>query len=70
MACSSAFGERDGRSALILVTLAGNASDAEAHVQPLYDLDELESNVESFAREGAIATSAAVRRLARPKQVQ
>jgi RND superfamily putative drug exporter len=28
----------DGRSALILVTLAGTASDAEAHVQPVYDL--------------------------------
>lgn len=39
-------------------------------VNYLYDLDELESNVESFAREGAIATSAAIRRLARPKQVQ
>jgi malonyl-CoA decarboxylase len=37
-------------------------------VNYLYDLDELEQNVESFAREGAIATSAAVRRLARPKQ--
>ncbi|MDK9701993.1 MAG: malonyl-CoA decarboxylase [Sulfuritalea sp.] len=36
-------------------------------VNYLYDLDELEQNVESFAREGAIATSAAVRRLARPK---
>jgi malonyl-CoA decarboxylase len=32
-----------------------------------YDLDELEQNVESFACEGTIATSAAVRRLARPK---
>jgi malonyl-CoA decarboxylase len=32
-----------------------------------YDLDELEENVENFAREGAIAISAAVRRLARPK---
>jgi len=39
-------------------------------VNYLYDLDELEQNVESFAREGAIATSAAIRRLARPKQVQ
>jgi malonyl-CoA decarboxylase len=37
-------------------------------VNYLYDLDALEQNVESFAREGAIATSAAVRRLARPKQ--
>jgi malonyl-CoA decarboxylase len=37
-------------------------------VNYLYDLDELEQNVENFAREGAIATSAAVRRLARPKQ--
>ena len=36
-------------------------------VNYLYDLDELEQNVESFAREGAIATSAAVRRQARPK---
>jgi malonyl-CoA decarboxylase len=36
-------------------------------VNYLYDLDELEHNVESFAREGAIATSAAVRRLARQK---
>jgi malonyl-CoA decarboxylase len=32
-----------------------------------YDLDELEQNVESFACEGTIANSAAVRRLARPK---
>ncbi|MDA8261093.1 MAG: malonyl-CoA decarboxylase family protein [Betaproteobacteria bacterium] len=32
-----------------------------------YDLDDLEQNVESFAREGAITTSAAVRRLARQK---
>ena len=39
-------------------------------VNYLYDLDQLETNVESFAREGAIATSAAIRRLARPKQVQ
>jgi len=30
-----------------------------------YDLDELEENVENFAREGTIAHSAAVRRLAR-----
>jgi malonyl-CoA decarboxylase len=37
-------------------------------VNYLYDLDELEHNVESFAREGAIAMSAAIRRLARPKQ--
>ena len=37
-------------------------------VNYLYDLDELEQNVESFAREGTIATSAAVRRQARPKQ--
>jgi malonyl-CoA decarboxylase len=37
-------------------------------VNYLYDLDELEENVESFAREGTIATSAAVRRLARQKQ--
>ncbi|MDP1735593.1 MAG: malonyl-CoA decarboxylase [Sulfuritalea sp.] len=37
-------------------------------VNYLYDLDELEHNVESFAREGSIATSAAVRRLARQKQ--
>ncbi|MDP1612650.1 MAG: malonyl-CoA decarboxylase [Sulfuritalea sp.] len=36
-------------------------------VNYLYDLDELEQNVESFAREGAIAMSAAVRRLARQK---
>lgn len=36
-------------------------------VNYLYDLDDLEQNVESFAREGAIATSAAVRRLARQK---
>ena len=36
-------------------------------VNYLYDLDELEANVESFAREGAITTSAAIRRLARPK---
>lgn len=33
-----------------------------------YDLDDLEENVESFARAGTIATSAAVRRLARQKQ--
>ena len=37
-------------------------------VNYLYDLDELEHNVENFAREGAIATSAAIRRLARPKK--
>jgi len=36
-------------------------------VNYLYDLDELEQNVESFASDGSIATSAAVRRLARPK---
>jgi len=36
-------------------------------VNYLYDLDDLEQNVESFAREGAIATSAAVRRQARQK---
>ncbi len=36
-------------------------------VNYLYDLDQLEHNVENFACEGAIATSAAVRRLARPK---
>ena len=36
-------------------------------VNYLYDLDELEQNVENFACEGTIATSAAVRRLARPK---
>ena len=35
-----------------------------------YELDELEENVENFAREGIIATSAAVRRLARPKANQ
>ena len=29
---------KDGRSALVLVTLAGSASDADAHVEPLYDL--------------------------------
>lgn len=37
-------------------------------VNYLYDLDELEHNVESFAREGSINMSAAVRRLARQKQ--
>ena len=37
-------------------------------VNYLYDLDELEHNVESFAREGSIAMSAAVRRVARGKQ--
>jgi malonyl-CoA decarboxylase len=37
-------------------------------VNYLYDLDDLEHNVESFAREGSIAMSAAVRRLARQKQ--
>ncbi|MBI5108867.1 MAG: malonyl-CoA decarboxylase [Rhodocyclales bacterium] len=36
-------------------------------VNYLYDLDELEQNVENFACEGSIATSATVRRLARPK---
>jgi len=36
-------------------------------VNYLYDLDDLEDNVESFAREGTIATSAAVRRQARQK---
>lgn len=39
-------------------------------VNYLYDLDDLEENVENFAREGVIATSAAVRRLARPKAHQ
>ncbi len=34
-------------------------------VNYLYDLDDLEENVESFARDGIVATSAAVRRLAR-----
>ena len=34
-------------------------------VNYLYDVADLEQNVESFAREGTIATSAAVRRLAR-----
>lgn len=34
-------------------------------VNYLYDTEDLEQNVENFAREGAIATSAAVRRLAR-----
>ncbi|OHC61875.1 MAG: Malonyl-CoA decarboxylase [Rhodocyclales bacterium RIFCSPLOWO2_02_FULL_63_24] len=37
-------------------------------VNYLYDLDDLENNVESFAREGTIATSAAVRRQARQIQ--
>ena len=36
-------------------------------VNYLYDVDDLEHNVESFAREGTIATSAAVRRQARQK---
>ncbi|MBP7422503.1 MAG: malonyl-CoA decarboxylase [Sulfuritalea sp.] len=36
-------------------------------VNYLYELDALEQNVENFACEGTIATSAAVRRLARPK---
>ena len=36
-------------------------------VNYLYDLDDLEQNVENFAREGAITTSAGVRRLARQK---
>ncbi|MCF8150328.1 MAG: malonyl-CoA decarboxylase [Burkholderiaceae bacterium] len=36
-------------------------------VNYLYDLNDLEDNVESFAREGTIATTAAVRRLARQK---
>ena len=36
-------------------------------VNYLYDLDDLEHNVESFAGEGTIATSAAVRRQARPR---
>ncbi|TRZ93526.1 MAG: Malonyl-CoA decarboxylase [Rhodocyclaceae bacterium] len=36
-------------------------------VNYLYDVDDLEDNVESFAREGTIAMSAAVRRLARQK---
>jgi malonyl-CoA decarboxylase len=38
-------------------------------VNYLYDPDSLEDNVESFAREGAIATSAAIRRQARQKQI-
>ncbi len=36
-------------------------------VNYLYDVDDLENNVENFAREGAIAMSAAVRRQARAK---
>ena len=36
-------------------------------VNYLYDVDDLEHNVESFAREGTIATSAPVRRQARQK---
>ncbi|MDO8788490.1 MAG: malonyl-CoA decarboxylase [Sulfuritalea sp.] len=36
-------------------------------VNYLYDVDDLENNVESFAREGTIAMSAAVRRQARQK---
>ena len=36
-------------------------------VNYLYDLEDLEHNVESFAREGAITTSAAIRRQARKK---
>lgn len=36
-------------------------------VNYLYDLDDLEHNVESFAREGTITTSAAIRRQARQK---
>ena len=36
-------------------------------VNYLYDLDELEQNVESFARDGTISMSATVRRLARQK---
>jgi malonyl-CoA decarboxylase len=36
-------------------------------VNYLYDTDDLEQNVENFAREGTVATSAAVRRLAREK---
>ena len=36
-------------------------------VNYLYDVDDLENNVESFAREGTIAVSAAVRRQARQK---
>ncbi|MCF8199780.1 MAG: malonyl-CoA decarboxylase family protein, partial [Sulfuritalea sp.] len=34
-------------------------------VNYLYDLDDLEENVEAFARDGVVATSAAVRRQAR-----
>jgi malonyl-CoA decarboxylase len=37
-------------------------------VNYVYDVDNLEDNVESFAREGTIATSAGVRRLARHKK--
>ena len=37
-------------------------------VNYLYDTEDLEQNVENFAREGTVATSAAVRRLARQKQ--
>ena len=36
-------------------------------VNYVYDVDDLEENVESFAREGTIATSAGVRRQARLK---
>ena len=35
---TEALVSEDGRSALILVSLAGSASDAEAHVEPVYDL--------------------------------
>ena len=37
-------------------------------VNYLYDTDDLEQNVENFAREGTVATSAAVRRQARQKK--
>jgi malonyl-CoA decarboxylase len=36
-------------------------------VNYVYDVEDLEDNVESFAREGSIATSATVRRQARQK---
>jgi malonyl-CoA decarboxylase len=37
-------------------------------VNYLYDTDDLEQNVENFAREGTVATSAAIRRQARQKK--
>ncbi len=47
------------------VSVKGLKQSFGVMVNYLYDLNDLEENVENFAREGTIATSATVRRLAR-----